>query len=76
MKKILAICFLFIACRLSAQYPAVEIPGSEIRKLKSEIVAGQEYALHILLPGSYKSGNKKYPVIYLMDAQWDFPLLK
>lgn len=76
MKKILTITLLFTACRIAAQYPSVQIPGSEIRILKSGIVKGQEYELHILLPGGYTKSNKKYPVIYLMDSQWDFPLVK
>lgn len=76
MKKLLAILVLFTVCKLAAQYPRVDIPGSEIRKLKSAIVPGQEYELQILLPGTYKASVKKYPVIYLMDSQWDFPLVK
>ncbi len=58
-----------------AQYPRVDIPGSQVRKITSAIVAGQEYELQIQLPSSYGSGNKKYPVVYLMDSQWDFPLV-
>lgn len=76
MKKLLVIAFLSIACASAAQYPSVTIPGSEIRKLKSHIVQGQEYELQILLPGGYTTTDKKYPVIYLMDSQWDFPLIK
>jgi predicted alpha/beta superfamily hydrolase len=76
MKKILAFLFIIAAIRSSAQYPRVDIPGSELRKITSSIVAGQEYELHILLPGGYKNSAKKYPVVYLMDSQWDFPLLK
>lgn len=59
-----------------AQYPRVDIPGSEVRKITSSVVAGQEYELHILLPGGYKNSTKKYPIVYLMDSQWDFPLVK
>ncbi len=73
--------FLFLAITLAtfhvkAQYPAVTIPDSEVRTITSKIVVGQEYQLHILLPGGYKKTNKKYPVVYLMDSQWDFPLVK
>ena len=77
MKRIFLLLFS-IGCLINckAQYPAVTIPGSEVRKITSAIVAGQEYELQILLPGGYKKNNKKYPVIYLMDSQWDFPLVK
>jgi predicted alpha/beta superfamily hydrolase len=73
--------FLFLAIAFTsfyvkAQHPAVTIPGTEVRKITSAIVTGQEYELHILLPGSHKNSNKKYPVVYLMDSQWDFPLVK
>lgn len=32
--------------------------------------------MHELLPGGYAASTKKYPVVYLMDSQWDFPDLK
>jgi len=56
-------------------YPEVKITGSEIRKITSSMVPGQEYELQISLPAGYATVNKKYPVLYLMDSQWDFSLL-
>jgi predicted alpha/beta superfamily hydrolase len=76
MKRFLAILLVFTATTVLAQYPRVDIPGSEVRKITSSIVAGQEYELQILLPSGHNSSNKKYPVVYLMDSQWDFPLVK
>jgi predicted alpha/beta superfamily hydrolase len=58
-----------------AQSKRVDIPGSEVKTIHSSIV-NQDYELHILLPGGHASGNKKYPVVYLLDSQWDFPLVK
>ena len=72
-----SVLLLLVAlCMLSqgiAQQP-VTIPGSVLRTIQSTIV-NQEYALHISLPRGYAESNKKYPVIYLMDSQWDFPLV-
>lgn len=77
MKKIVARLSLLLSLQaIAQQYPPVTIPGSEKRTITSAIVKGQEYELQILLPGGYKTSNKKYPVVYVMDAQWDFPLLK
>ena len=76
MKKILFILFICTSMNSFAQYPRVDIPGSEVRKITSSIVTGQEYELHILLPGSYRSSTKKFPVVCLMDSQWNFSLLK
>ncbi|HTM93693.1 MAG TPA: alpha/beta hydrolase-fold protein, partial [Flavisolibacter sp.] len=74
MKKFFIIISVFLfAETISAQ--EVTIPGSQIKKISSNIVAGQEYELQIMLPANYSSTNRLYPVVYLMDSQWDFPLL-
>src|SRR6266700_1524516 len=52
----------------------VEIPNTRVLQLNSAIV-GQEYTLHINLPGNYSDSTKTFPVLYLLDGQWDFPLL-
>jgi predicted alpha/beta superfamily hydrolase len=60
---------------IQAQFKRVDIPGSEQRTLHSSIV-NQAYELQILLPGGYANSTKIYPVVYLLDSQWDFPLVK
>jgi predicted alpha/beta superfamily hydrolase len=53
--------------------PAVEIPGTQLLKFTSSVVS-QEYQLFIHLPKTYmKDTGKAYPVVYLLDAQYDFP---
>ncbi|HET9825761.1 MAG TPA: alpha/beta hydrolase-fold protein [Chitinophagaceae bacterium] len=70
-----ALCIMCVPNDVAAQsYPEVTIPGSQTRKITSISVPGQEYVLQISLPGGYQNSNKKYPVLYLMDSQWDFPL--
>ncbi|MGC4101877.1 alpha/beta hydrolase [Ferruginibacter sp.] len=77
MKKMIVTLFVLHCFAVNAQqYPRVDIPGSEVRTITSNIVAGQQYELHILLPGGYANSTKKYPVVYLMDSQWDFPVVK
>lgn len=76
MKKLVTILLFISAFILNAQqYPEVTISGSQVRKLTSKIVSEQEYELQISLPSGYETSNKKYPVIYLMDSQWDFSLV-
>ncbi len=76
LKKIGVMVFLFGTLAMDAQnYPEVTIPNSEIRRVTSSIVSGQEYELQIHLPAGYDNGTKTYPVVYLMDSQWDFPLV-
>jgi predicted alpha/beta superfamily hydrolase len=75
MKKLIlttvTVCCLLLQGITQSQ--RVTIPGSELRKIQSTII-GQEYDLHIFLPGGYTGSTKTYPVLYLMDSQWDFPL--
>src|SRR5689334_7370773 len=76
MKQIVLTVGLLVAVQrhASAQPVPVTIPGSEKRLIHSNVV-NQDYDLHISLPSGYANSNKKYPVVYLMDSQWDFPLL-
>jgi len=53
---------------------SVTIPGSELRQLKSS-ATGRNYDIYIRLPGEYAQSQQKYPVLYLLDGQWDFKLL-
>jgi predicted alpha/beta superfamily hydrolase len=54
--------------------PQVELPRTQILKYSSKIVEGQEFNLYINLPGNYgKDSTKSYPVLFLLDAHYDFP---
>ncbi|MFI5194391.1 MAG: alpha/beta hydrolase [Chitinophagales bacterium] len=56
--------------------PRVEIPYTQVLKFTSSVVAGQEYQLYINLPVNYQRDSAlSYPVVYLLDGQYDFPLL-
>ena len=51
------------------------LKNTELVQMKSDLT-GREYELVINLPGSYAdSTNKRYPVLYYLDAYWDTPLL-
>lgn len=60
--------------KLPASLLKVEIPGTQLQKITSSIV-GREYDLYINLPRNYQDTSKTFPVLYLLDAQWDFPLV-
>jgi predicted alpha/beta superfamily hydrolase len=52
----------------------VEMPGSQVLKLSSSIV-GQEYDIYVQVPGNYSDTSKTFPVLYVLDGQWDFSLV-
>jgi uncharacterized protein len=58
-----------------ASYPPVTVPSSEMRTLQSTST-GRAYDLYIRKPADFdRSPDKRYPVLYLLDGQWDFKLL-
>src|SRR5512142_1649929 len=64
---------------LSAQeaqkFPKVGIDGSQVRSMHSQ-ETGRDYDLYIHVPAeAEKDKNKKYPVVYILDGQWDFKLM-
>ena len=53
----------------------VTLPNSEVRQLHSS-ETGRDYDIYIRLPELYTLYKaKKYPVLYVLDGQWDFKLL-
>ena len=51
------------------------LSGTETLSFTSEVNAGQEYSLYVHLPQGYSTSTDRYPVIYVLDGQWDFPLV-
>jgi predicted alpha/beta superfamily hydrolase len=67
---------LFTSASIQAKdnFAEMRIIGSQVRNIQSAIVK-QEYQLLIKTPADYGQSGKTYPVIYFLDAQWDFPLM-
>jgi predicted alpha/beta superfamily hydrolase len=74
--KILLPLALLLSAQIFAQQPVpVTIAGTQKFSYTSTI-ANQEYELLVHLPGNYdQQKDKTYPVLFLLDAQWDFPLV-
>lgn len=51
--------------------PQVEIAGSQLLTMTSSI-CHQDYVLNINLPRGYSDSTKTFPVLYVLDGQWDF----
>lgn len=67
--------FLLFVNMASSQITKVETPGPSGIKFKS-VIDSQEYILYIHCPENFTKTNKKYPVLYVLDAQWSFSLVK
>ena len=55
--------------------PQVTLADTQVRQLKSS-ATGRDYYIYVLLPAQYAQNTaEKYPVLYVLDGQWDFKLL-
>ncbi len=52
----------------------VTIPNT-LSLIQHSTIANKDYILQINLPSGYEKSTAAYPVLYLLDGQWDFPLL-
>lgn len=58
----------------STSLPLVTLAGTELRSIQSTNT-GRDYDIYILLPADYaQNEGKVYPVLYVLDGQWDFKL--
>lgn len=69
-------CLLLFVSVLNIQAgdKPVILPGTQIVNFSSKIT-GEEFDLCISLPRYYDDTAKTFPVLYVLDAQWDFPLV-
>ena len=59
----------------STAFAQVTIPRSELRQLQSS-KTGRSYDIYVRPPDEYaQEPRAKYPVLYVLDGQWDFKLL-
>jgi predicted alpha/beta superfamily hydrolase len=59
----------------SLTFDRVTMPDTEVRQLKSSATS-RSYDIYVRLPDAYAQDQGKiYPVLYVLDGQWDFKLL-
>lgn len=56
--------------------PPVTLPGTELRTLRSDRVEGVTYKLYVSLPNGYAESADRYPVVYLLDADYSFAIAR
>jgi predicted alpha/beta superfamily hydrolase len=52
----------------------VELAGTQLLTIHSSVV-GRDYDMYINLPRNYHDTTRSFPVLYLLDGQYDFPLV-
>jgi len=77
MKRFLTILGLVMSTVTHADtsYPPYSLPGTQLRDLPAT-EQGRRYQLHVHLPASFsREPQRRYPVLYVTDAYWDFATL-
>jgi predicted alpha/beta superfamily hydrolase len=75
MKQILTIvlfCLVYLLPTVLYAEP-YSLPHTEIRQLNS-VNTGTNYILYISLPKSYNQEKTRYPVVYMLDADYSFAI--
>jgi len=56
-------------------FPVVTLPGTQLVTMRSA-ATGRDYDIQVSLPADYaKNRSARYPVLYVLDGQWDFKLM-
>lgn len=75
--KFLFIVFFVTCVRANAadQPRPYVLDGTEVRDIHSSILQ-RDYQIFVNLPESYAASNKTYPVLFVTDANYAFPLIR
>lgn len=57
------------------QFPAWELPNTQVHQLPAQS-NGRHYEVWVELPPSYGKTEKKFPVLFVSDANYAFPLIR
>ena len=75
MIRILLAFTAVLAFTLSAVAKPYTVPNSEVLALRSK-QTGAAYQVFVALPPDYRTSTKTYPVVYMLDADYSFALVR
>lgn len=74
---LLALCFLVNGVHAApTSAPASYIlENTQVRDIRAQALK-RDYQVYVALPDSYRQGNKRYPVLFVTDANYAFPVVR
>lgn len=72
--QILLLC-CFAAGAASAAAPAYVLDNTEVRTVRAEALK-RDYRVFVALPDSYRTSTRRYPVLFVTDADYGFPIAR
>jgi predicted alpha/beta superfamily hydrolase len=71
-KLLVACCF---ASSLASAAPPYVLDDTEVRDVRAGAL-NRDYQVFVALPDSYRSSNRRYPVLFVVDANYAFPVAR
>jgi predicted alpha/beta superfamily hydrolase len=75
LMRVVFVILATVALAASVSAKPYTIPGTEVISLRSN-QTGADYQLFVSLPLDYEKTNKSYPVVYMLDADYSFALVR
>jgi hypothetical protein len=76
VKTLAALLLCLAACRAAVAVEApYQLDNTEVRDLHASALQ-RDYQLYVALPDSYGAGNRRYPVLFVTDANYAFPIVR
>ena len=72
--RVLAAAVFLLSLPIAGAKPYV-VPNTEVIALRSK-QTGADYQLFVALPSDYATSAKQYPVVYMLDADYSFALVR
>jgi predicted alpha/beta superfamily hydrolase len=64
-----------LAATCASAAPAYQLDATEVLDLRATALK-RDYQLYVALPDSYGTGNQRYPVVFVTDANYAFPVVR
>lgn len=55
--------------------PSYVLDNTEVREIHAQAL-NRHYQVFVALPDSYRKGSKRYPVLFVVDANYSFPIVR
>lgn len=69
-------CLVNSALAATASAPSgYSLENTEVRDIRAQAL-NRDYQVYVALPDSYREGNKRNPVLFVVDANYAFPIVR
>lgn len=75
IRTLLVLASLPAIATMANAAPAFALENTEVRDIRARDLQ-RDYQLFVALPDSYNEGRKRYPVVFVVDANYSFPVAR